>query len=141
MCDKDVQVDVIVPTHTRYLSLIGRIGEEIAKELDRYSGNRATLAYNLNLVLTEAMTNAIEHSTSEDTKKTVRVTIHIEHENLCIRVYDHGQGFDLETVPVPDLNHPKEGGLGIFLIRNIMDSVSYRRTQEGNILEMKKKLN
>ncbi|MEN8259252.1 MAG: ATP-binding protein [Pseudomonadota bacterium] len=141
MCNNDLQVDVIVPTQTRYLSLIGRIGEEIAKELDRYTGNRATLAYNLNLVLTEAMTNAIEHSAAGDSKKTVRVTIHIEEENLCIRVYDHGQGFDLDSVPVPDLNHPKEGGLGIFFIRNIMDSVSYRRTREGNILEMKKKLN
>lgn len=140
MCRKKIQVDVVVPTHTRYLSLIGHIGEQVAKELDRFSGNRDKLAYNLNLVLTEAMTNAIVHTASAALRETVRVTVCIEDGELCLRVYDHGQGFDLESVPLPDLNHPKEGGLGLFLIRNLMDSVSYQRTEEGNILEMRKKL-
>ena len=55
MEEKKIQVDIIVPNQTRYLSLIGKIGEDIAKELYRYSGDRETLAYHINLVLTEAM--------------------------------------------------------------------------------------
>lgn len=137
---EDIQVDIIVPNQTRYLSLIGNIGEEIAKELDRYTGDRDLLAYHLNLVLTEAMVNAIEHANRGDTNKTVRVKIHIERENLCIKVYDQGQGFDLDAIPQPDLENPNEHGRGIFLIRTLMDCVRYHRTKYGNVLTMKKTL-
>ena len=56
-----IEVDIKVPNQTRYLSLIGKIGEDIAKELDRYNGDKGTLAYHLNMVLTEAMANAIKN--------------------------------------------------------------------------------
>jgi serine/threonine-protein kinase RsbW len=135
-----LQVDVIIPTHTKYLDLIGSIGEHIAKELDSFSGDREALAYHLNLVLTEATSNAIRHAISSGPKDTVRISIQFQGEELNIKVYDHGQGFDLEAVPVPDLNHPKEGGLGIFLIKTLMDSVTYTRTEHCNVLEIRKSL-
>jgi len=51
MVKKEIEVDIKVPNQTRYLSLIGRIGEDIAKELDKYDGDRETLAYHINLCL------------------------------------------------------------------------------------------
>ncbi|MGR9085790.1 MAG: ATP-binding protein [Gammaproteobacteria bacterium] len=140
MCSAVIQVDVIIPTQTKYLNLIGSIGEHIAKELEDFSGDREALAYHLNLVLTEATANAIKHANYSDPKDTVRITIHIKENELNIKVYDHGQGFDLETVPIPDFDHPKEGGMGIFLIRTLMDSVTYTREGEGNVLEIIKYL-
>jgi len=134
----DIQVDVIIPTQTKYLDLIGSIGERIGKELDNYSGDREALAYQLNLVLTEATTNAIKHSSDQGPKDTVRITIHIQEDELNIKVYDHGQGFDLESVPIPDFDHPKEGGMGIYFIRTLMDSVTYTQMEDGNVLEIKK---
>lgn len=136
----DIQVDIVVPNQTRYLSLIGSIGEAIAKELDRYQGDRDTLAYHLNLVLTEAMANAIHHAHHENSSKTVRVKIHVDQDQLCIQVYDQGQGFDLDKIPEPDLAAPVEHGRGLFLIRTLMDEVEYRRGQDGNVLIMKKRL-
>ena len=136
----DIQVDVIIPTQTKYLDLIGSIGERIGKELDNYSGDREALAYQLNLVLTEATTNAIKHSSYQGPKDTVRITIHIQEDELSIKVYDHGQGFDLESVPIPDFDHPKEGGMGIYFIRTLMDSVTYTKMEDGNVLEIKKSL-
>jgi serine/threonine-protein kinase RsbW len=135
-----VNVDILVPNQTRYLSLIGNIAEQVAKELDAVSGDRDTLAYHLNLVLTEATVNAMRYASPSDTDKTVRVCIHIEDENLCIQVYDHGQGFDLNAVPAPDFETLDERGRGIFFIRALMDSVDYRKTECGNVLEMRKKL-
>ena len=141
MIDKDdIHVDIVVPNKKRYLSLIGNIAEEVARTLDNYGGDREALAYHLNLVLTEAMANAIEHSSPADTDQTVRVCIYIEQEDLCIRVYDHGEGFDLDLVPCPDPDELCERGRGIFLIRNLMDSVSYRKIEAGNVLEMHKRL-
>jgi serine/threonine-protein kinase RsbW len=138
--DTIVNVDVLVPNQTRYLGLIGNIAEQVAKGLDVFSGDRDTLAYHLNLAVTEAMVNAIQYSSPSDAKQTVRVCMQIEPANLCIRVYDHGQGFDLNAVPIPDFAELNERGRGIFFIRTLMDSVDYRKTECGNVLEMRKKL-
>jgi serine/threonine-protein kinase RsbW len=55
-------------------------------------------------------------------------------------VYDQGQGFDISNTnmetPDPELDH----GRGVFLIRSLMDSVTYRRCEKGNVLEMYKSL-
>jgi len=141
MCNSIIQVEVIIPTQTKYLDLIGSIGEHIAKELDDFSGDREALAYHLNLVLTEATVNAIKHGTMAALNDTVRITIQIQENELNIKVYDHGQGFDLESVPLPDFDHPQEGGMGIFFIRTLMDSVTYTRQGDCNVLEIIKKLN
>ncbi|MGR9051659.1 MAG: ATP-binding protein [Gammaproteobacteria bacterium] len=137
---QDIQVDVIIPTQTKYLDLIGSIGERVGKELANYAGDREALAYHLNLVLTEATTNAIKHSNYPGSQDTVRITIHMDKDELTIKVYDHGQGFDLESVPVPDFDHPQESGMGIYFIRTLMDSVTYNKTDDGNVLEIKKRL-
>lgn len=140
--ENDLIVDIIVPNQTRYLSLIGRIGEDIAKELDRYTGNRETLAYHINLVLTEAMTNAIRHANDDDPEKKVRITISISDNRLVIQVEDNGQGFDINLIPEPDFARLEDSGRGIFMIKALMDSVMYQRNsqQNGNILIMTKQL-
>lgn len=141
MCgESDIHLEIVVPNKTRYLSLIGNIAEEVARALDDYAGDREALAYHLNLVLTEAMVNAIEHTQPDDDGQTVRVCIFIADKDLRIRVHDHGEGFDLDAVPQPDFDQLDERGRGIFLIRNLMDAVDYRRTECGNVLEMHKRL-
>ncbi len=139
MCNSVLQVDVIIPTQTKYLELIGTIGEHIAKDIDSFSGDRETLAYHLNLVLTEATSNAIKHA-NNNPKDTVRINIHIQDNELNIKVFDKGQGFDLDTLPLPDFEQPKENGMGIFFIRTLMDSVTYTKNTDGNILEIIKYL-
>lgn len=140
MCNTDIQVEVIIPTQTKYLDLIGSIGERLAKELKDFSGNQEELAYQLNLVLTEATANAIKHTSPVMTEQTVKINIYIKDAELTIKVYDHGQGFDLKAVPTPDFEHPKESGLGLFLIRSIMDSLTYTKGDSCNVLELKKDL-
>jgi serine/threonine-protein kinase RsbW len=135
-----INVEIVVPNQTRYLSLIGNIAEQVAKTLDVYTGDRDALAYHLNLVLTEAMVNAIQHAAPGDANKTVRVCIRIRDKDLQISVHDHGQGFDLNAVPPPDFDALNERGRGIFFMRTFMDWVSYRKADNGNVLEMYKKL-
>ncbi len=137
---KDIEVDIKVPNQTRYLSLIGRIGEDIAKELDRYDGDRETLAYHINLVLTEAMANAIKYANSRSSDKLVHILINISEDDLVIKVFDKGQGFDINSIPSPNFEQLEDRGRGIFLIRSLMDSVNYKKVRNGNVLEMWKKL-
>ncbi len=135
-----IELDIRVPNQTRYLSLIGRIGEDLARELEKEGGRRETLARHLNTVLTEAMTNAIVHAHDGDPEKTVHISMCITDDELCIRVFDQGQGFDLNSIPTPDFDRLEEHGHGIYIIRCLMDTVVYRRLREHNVLEMWKKL-
>jgi serine/threonine-protein kinase RsbW len=48
MAKNSIEVEIKVPNQTCYLGLIGRIAEEVAYAVDRYSGDRETLAYHLN---------------------------------------------------------------------------------------------
>ena len=133
-------VDIKVPNQTRYLCLIGHIGENIALALRHYGGDRDKLAYELNLVLTEAMANAIEHANEGDPTKEVHIEIGLVDRLLTIRVYDHGQGFDIRQFAEP--GHPlDEHGRGIYLIHTIMDEVAYLPVRGGHVLEMRKTLN
>ncbi len=134
-----INLEIEIPTQTRYLGLIGNIGEQLAWDLIDYSGDRDVLAYNLNLVLTEALSNVIKHAGCEN--QALRVCISIEGNNLSIQVHDKGLGFDLAgVISCPEPDDLCERGRGIFLIRQLMDSVDYRKTKMGNVLEMKKKL-
>jgi serine/threonine-protein kinase RsbW len=135
-----IEVDIRVPNQTRYLCLIGHIGENIALALRHYGGDREKLAYELNLVLTEAMANAILHANEGDPAKEVHIEIGIIDRLLTIRVYDCGQGFDICQFAEP--GHPlDEHGRGIYLIHSIMDEVAYRPSNLGHVLEMRKTLN
>lgn len=131
-----INLEIEIPTQTRYLGLIGNIGEQLAWDLIDYAGDRDLLAYNLNLVLTEALSNVIKHADCDN--QALRVCISIEGNSLSIQVHDQGLGFDLEGISSPDPDDLCERGRGIFLIRHLMDSVNYRRTDRGNVLEMKK---
>lgn len=133
-----INLEIEIPTQTRYLGLIGNIGEQLAWDVNDYQGDRDLLAFNLNLVLTEALANVIKHAGNEN--QALRVCISIEGDTLLIQVHDQGLGFDLEELPCPSPDDLCEGGRGIFLIRKIMDSVDYHKTEQGNVLEMRKKL-
>ena len=134
-----IAVDIKVPNQTRYLRLIGHIGENIARTLRNYGGDREKLAYDLNLVLTEAMANAIQHANEGNPAKEVHIEISIVDQQLFIKVFDFGQGFDVESYIKP--RHPlDEHGRGIYLIHTIMDKISYQDTESGHVLEMVKNL-
>jgi len=134
-----VEIDIKVPNQTRYLSLVGKIGEDIARTLKYYKGDREELAYQVNLVLTEATSNAILHA-SEDGGQQVHINISVINQNLCIRVYDQGQGFDPQALPHPDFKDLRESGRGIYIIQSIMDKVNFNRVSGGHVLEMIKDL-
>ena len=134
-----VEIDIKVPNQTRYLSLVGKIGEDIARTLKHYKGDREELAYQVNLVLTEATSNAILHA-SEESGQQVHINISVINQNLCIRVYDQGHGFDPQALPHPDFRDLQESGRGVYIIQSIMDKVSFSRVSGGHVLEMIKHL-
>lgn len=136
-----IELQIKVPNQTRYLSLIGRISEELAKQLQNYSGDREALANHINVVLTEALVNAIRHANANDPDEEVEIRITVTDEELLLQVFDHGRGFNLESISstAEDAQHELEDhGRGLYIMRSLMDSVVYYPVEGGNVLEMRK---
>ncbi len=137
---RQIDIDITVPNQTRYLGMIGKIGESLALTLNNYKGDREELAYHLNLVLTEALANAICHANASDPSKDVRVSISACDKNLIIRVFDQGQGFNIQQLAKVKVKELDEGGRGVQIIFKLMDRVEYLKKGRGHVLEMTKYL-
>jgi serine/threonine-protein kinase RsbW len=137
---KQIDIDITVPNQTQYLGMIGKVGESLAHALANYKGDRNELAYQLNLVLTEALANAICHANACDPTKEVRVSISATSKDLTIRVFDQGQGFDIKKLAKARVKDTDEGGRGVQIIFKLMDQVKYLKKGSGHILEMTKYL-
>ena len=100
--------------------------------------------YDLNLALDEIITNVATHAYPEGGEHHYTLQITMTHEEFVARIEDDGMEFNPTGHPPPDLDAPleerKEGGLGIFLVRQIMTSVEYRRVAGKNLLTLRKKL-
>jgi len=136
-----IEVDIKVPNQTKYLGMIGRIGESLAYSLKGFQGNRREFAYHLNLVLTEALANAICHANHCDPEKGVRVSMSASDQDLIIKVFDQGQGFDIKALSKRKSKSNDECGRGIHLILKLMDHVDYVKEGDSNVLRMQKIFN
>jgi serine/threonine-protein kinase RsbW len=94
--------------------------------------------YRLLVAGTEAVNNGILHGNKGDKRKFVHVTCVISKDSLVFRVKDEGRGFNPEDVPDPleEKNLLKTSGRGIFLMRSLMDKVSYKMTADGTEVEL-----
>ncbi len=137
---KRVEVEITIPNQTKHLGMVGRIGESMAYSLKSYAGNRRELAYHLNLVLTEALANVINHANQCDPDKEVKTTISVSDQDLIIKVFDQGDGFDIETLAQLKSAAGDEGGRGVQIICKLMDQVKYYHDGNYNVLEMTKRL-
>lgn len=99
-----------------------------------FEGSRLDL--NFRVGLTEALANAVLYGNGSDPRKTVRVEVSLDPEQIVIHVTDQGEGFDPRTVKDP--THPENlhapGGRGLFLIRKLMDEIEFN--ERGNALRM-----
>ena len=98
----------------------------------------------LNIALDEAVSNAINHGYDAGVRGEIAVRLRRAGDQVEIEVEDDGRPFDPLQAPPPDLTLPLErrpvGGLGIHLIRKLMDEVSYARRDGRNVLRMAKRL-
>lgn len=83
--------------------------------------------FNVKLSLGEALANAMKHGNKFNPDLFVDVEINSEANRLIIKVHDQGKGFDHKQIPDPTSSDAliKNSGRGIFLIRKLMDQVSF----------------
>lgn len=99
------------------------------------------LVYMVNLVLEELEVNALTHGRASGLEE-YRITIDSQPDAVVIELSDDGPPFNpLTDAPSPDLDSPLEsrpiGGLGIYLIKTMVDDISYQRETDRNYLTLK----
>lgn len=101
-------------------------------------------AFQIDLSLEEVFSNIVRHAFPDRKPHEILVQADVEEGWMTIRVEDDGKEFNPLLFPAPDLNSPLEkrqpGRLGIHLVRNLMDRVSYKRAPGKNILLLRKKI-
>jgi serine/threonine-protein kinase RsbW len=123
---------------------------EYLDEIRDYVGLKARAArfadkdvYAIQLATDEAASNIIEHAYAGYSNADFELTCIFEHNRLIITLLDHGKSLDLSKVEKPDvkadLSKRKIGGLGIYLMRKLMDEVRYEVTSSGNLLTLIKR--
>ena len=70
----------------------------------------------------------------------IEVEIRIDSQSIALSLFDEGRGFQFETVPDPALEELPEGGMGIYIMKNFMDCVEYKRVENRNMLYLEKQL-
>ncbi len=120
---------------------------KLAEEIEKLAGNwelSQALAMNINLVIEEAVTNIIFYAFAEGEKHEINITVSVKNNRLIIIFNDNGIPFDPMSHPKPDITLAAEertvGGLGIFLMSQIMDEMHYTRKKNQNILTLTKSI-
>ena len=91
----------------------------------------------IKVAVSEACTNAIKHSKDD----LFYIKFSLLENGITIEIKDKGKGYDKEAIPKPDLNNPKENGLGLFIIQALMDDVSIESIEnKGTTIKMTKYL-
>jgi serine/threonine-protein kinase RsbW len=93
----------------------------------------------LELILEEVVVNVFRYAYPEDQPGTIAVGCSVDPaEGLHVQVRDRGRAYNPLDAPIPDLTLDIEdrpiGGLGVFLVRHLADSVTYRRENGENVL-------
>ena len=122
------------------LQTLGRRLESIGAELKLSK----RCLFELNLALDELFTNIITYGFDDGGEHRIEVTIAAAEQMLEVTVEDDGVAFNPIDRHPPCLPHSVDdcrvGGLGIHLLRNLMDEVCYRREGQKNILTLRKKI-
>lgn len=96
------------------------------------------VARKFSVALDETLTNTVSYGFPEGGRHTIAVRIEHRAGYLTATVSDDGTAFDPLSQPAPDIHAPVEqrkiGGLGIHLVRTLMDTVEYRRRGDRNEL-------
>lgn len=109
----------------------------------RAAGLDEHAVWEVQLAVDEAVTNVIQHSYAE-AKDTITLTTSHVGDVFEVSICDRGEPFNPDEVPEPDLISPLEerrtGGLGLYLMRKLMDRVEFRFEDGENILVMTKRI-
>ncbi|MBQ6576910.1 MAG: SpoIIE family protein phosphatase [Bacteroidales bacterium] len=131
---------LVLHNDIRQIPLLAAFVEGVAQEKKL----EQSVETGINLALEEAVTNVIMYAYPKGTDGLIEIDAKLNDKSVEFVISDSGSPFDPTAVPKADTSLGVEdrpiGGLGIFLVRNIMDNVKYARKDGKNILSMTKNI-
>ena len=125
------------------ISEIARLNEFV-EEIGNEFSLSPEVVFNLTLVLEEAVVNIINYAYPKEDHESIYLSAKLHNDSIMLVLTDTGKEFDPTMAPEADITLSADerpiGGLGIFLIRQIMNEVKYERIDGKNILTLEKKL-
>ncbi len=114
-----------IPGQTDNLEVIRNFVAGVAKKVG-FDGEEVN---KIELAVDEACTNVIEHAYQHNEKQNIDVAVKIDYNKFTVVVTDRGKGFNMEEIELPDMKsylaEIRVGGLGIYLMKRLMDEVDY----------------
>ena len=129
-----------IPAVVNSLPVVSNIFSAILEQIAEIP-ERETMTYNVLLSVHEICTNIIEHA-YENKGGRIEIDIQMDEQSgdLTVDLFDKGRTFELANVPQPDLDSAPIRGYGLFLVRELMDEVSYSPVHEKNHWRLVKRL-
>ena len=131
---------IVVKNKVSEIERLSRVVADFCAE----HGLSAAVEADVNLALDEVLANVILHGFQDSAEHEIIVRVWLESGCVGVEVEDDGLCFNPLDAPEPDLTGPIEdrpiGGLGIYLVKNIMDELDYQRREGRNCLFMKKRV-
>lgn len=135
-----MEKSIILANDISEISKLNQFVEEIGEEFSL----SPAVVFNLTLVLEEAVVNVINYAYPKEEHESIYLSARLHEGSIILVLTDTGVEFDPTLAPEADITLSAEerpiGGLGIFLIRQIMNEVKYERIDGKNILTLEKKL-
>ena len=121
--------------------------ETLCQHLNKFgqtSGLSEACITDINICLDELFTNIVSYGFDEDQEHIIRFTINLDNNVLTIKIEDDGLPFNPLKKKDPefpaDLMDARIGGLGIHIVKKLMDDIHYKRKRGWNSLTMRKHL-
>ena len=129
---------IVLPNDVQYLPTLNKLVDEACESV----GFDQTLTMQMNLAIEEAIVNVMEYAYPKGDQETIKVDLEITDGCMTFVISDRGIPFDPTTRRNVDITLSAEerpiGGLGIHLVKTLMDSVNYQYVDGWNILKLSK---
>lgn len=122
-----------LPATGKYLAAVSACVGEMLSALDG-STEVAAVSQQVQLAVHEACANIVDHAYEGMVKGRMQITLSLDHETrrFVVELHDNGKGFDPASVAEPDLKSGQVHGYGLFIIRQVMDEVTYEPAAGSN---------
>ena len=125
------------------LSEIERLANAVM-QFGRKNNFSDKVIFEINLALEEVVNNIISYAYRDKNEHQINIHMELEGHELVLKVEDDGIPFNPLEVTEPDIKKPLEerqpGGLGLFFVRKLIDTLEYRRDKDKNIFIIRKKI-
>lgn len=131
-------VTLEIPPRSAHLALVRQVVDSTARIGGMLSDRRLD---DLRLAVSEACANALDAQREAGSEAPVAVSIELDEDRVTVTVTDHAGGFAVDEVdPIPPATDPRrlghERGLGIPLMRSLVDEVTFAATADGTTVHL-----